>query len=120
MSREERIGPALMVGGTASDAGALFLLAQDGAQPSADEAVEGSEQGGRDVLEIAKPAPKHRVEVVDDPREAVAPAAGGLRPHHRCGARRPARAKWRAIRGAASFGEAQHNKVIALSQGEVE
>jgi hypothetical protein len=46
MSREEGIGPALMVGLAPSNAGALILLAQDGAQPSADEAVEEPNKAG--------------------------------------------------------------------------
>src|SRR5438128_4040344 len=79
MSREERVGPALMVGLASSNAGALVLLAQDGAQASADEAVE--DAGWRGMLEVAKPSPKHRVEVGDNPLEAVAPAADRPRPH---------------------------------------
>ena len=75
MSREEDIGPALMVGLATSNAGALFLLAQDGAQPSADEAVDDAEQSRCGMLEVAKPSPKHRVEVVDDPPRVV--ASGG-------------------------------------------
>ena len=81
MSREERVGPALMVGLASSNAGALVLLAQDGAQASADEAVEDAVQGWRGMLEVAKPSPKHRVEVGDNPLEAVAPAADRPRPH---------------------------------------
>src|SRR5438876_12349579 len=64
-----------MVGLAPSNAGALFLLAQDGTQPSADEAVEDAEQSWRGVPEVAKPSPKDRVEVIDDPLQAVAPAA---------------------------------------------
>ena len=75
MSREERVGPALMIGFAAADAGALVLLAQDSAQAAADKAVEDAEQGWRGVLEVTKPAPKDRVEVGDDPLQAVAPAA---------------------------------------------
>jgi hypothetical protein len=41
--REESIGPALMVAVAASGAGALVLLAPDGAQPTADKAVEDAE-----------------------------------------------------------------------------
>src|SRR6516225_2836108 len=77
MSREESIGPALVVGLAPPNAGALFLLAQDGAQPAADKSVEDAEQSRCGVLEVAKPAPKHRVEIIDDPREAVASAAAG-------------------------------------------
>src|SRR6516225_6467599 len=75
MSREEGIWPALMVGPAPSNAGAFFLLAQDGTQPSADEAVEDTEQSWCGMLEVAKPPPKHRVEVIDDPLQAIAPAA---------------------------------------------
>ena len=75
MSREEGIGPAVMVGGAPSHAGALFLLAQDGAQPATDEAVEDAEQGGRGMLEVAKPPPEHRVEITDDPLQAIASTA---------------------------------------------
>jgi len=75
MSCEEGIGPALMVGLTPPDAGALLLLAQDGAQASADKAVEDAEQSWRGMLEVAKPAPQHGVEVIDDPLQAIAPAA---------------------------------------------
>ena len=53
MSREESVGPALMIGGAAADAGALCLLAQEGAQAAANKAVEDGEQGWRGVLEIA-------------------------------------------------------------------
>src|SRR5271166_5984243 len=44
VGREERVGPALMIGFASSDAGALFLLAQDGTQSSANEAVDDAEQ----------------------------------------------------------------------------
>src|SRR5438552_13989156 len=64
-----------MIGLASSNAGALLLLAQDGAQPSADEAVEDAEQSWCGVLEVAKPSPQHRVEVSDDPLQAIAPAA---------------------------------------------
>ena len=81
VSREESIGPALMVGFAASDAGVLFLLTQDGAQPSADKAVEDVEQSWCGLLEIPKPAPQYRVEIIDDPLEAVASAAARQAPH---------------------------------------
>ena len=71
LGREERVGPALMIGFASSDAGALFPLAQEGAQPSADKAVDDAEQGWRGMFEVAKPSPEHRVEVGDDPFEAV-------------------------------------------------
>jgi hypothetical protein len=80
-SREESIGPALMVAMAASGAGALVLLAQDGAQAAADKAIEDAEQGWRSVLEIAKPAPQQRVEVIDDPLQAVAAAAARQASH---------------------------------------
>src|SRR6266480_4498779 len=64
-----------MIGLASSDTGALFVLAQDGAQPAADETVEDAEQSMFGVLEIAKPPPKHRVEILDDPLQAIAQAA---------------------------------------------
>src|SRR5579862_946698 len=78
---EERIRPALVVGLASSAAGTLLLLAQDRAQASAHEAVEALEHGWCGVFEVAKPSPQRRVEVVDDPAEAVAAAADGPRPH---------------------------------------
>src|SRR5215469_5906767 len=81
MSREESIGPALVVGLAPPNAGALFLLAQDGAQPAAGKTVEDAEQSRCGVLEIAKPAPQQRVEITDDPLEAVASAAAGHASH---------------------------------------
>src|SRR5207245_7355193 len=53
VSREEGIGPTVMVGRAPSDAGAFFLLAQDGAQASSDKAVEDAEQGWCGMLEGA-------------------------------------------------------------------
>src|SRR5438132_9391160 len=70
-----------MVGLAPPDAGALFLLAQDRAQPSSDEAVEDAEQSRCGMLEVAKPAPQQRVEIADDPLQAVAAAADRLAPH---------------------------------------
>src|SRR5882672_6975182 len=70
-----------MVGLTSSDAGALFLLTQDRAQASADKAVEDTEQSWRGMLEVAKPPPQQRVEVIDDPPQAVAPAAARQTSH---------------------------------------
>src|SRR5438034_5217200 len=70
-----------MVGLASSDAGALFLLAQDGAQPSADEAVKDAKQSRRGMLEVAEPSLKHRVEVLDDPVETVASAPDRPGPH---------------------------------------
>jgi hypothetical protein len=57
MSREERIRPAPKISLASSDAGPLVLLAQDGAQVSAHEAVEGAVQGWRGMLEVTKPSP---------------------------------------------------------------
>src|SRR5215467_4090185 len=57
VSCEESVGPALVVGVAPPNAGALFLLTQDRAQPAADKAVEDAEQSRCGVLEIAKPAP---------------------------------------------------------------
>ena len=74
MSSEEGIGPALVIGRASPDAGALLLLAQDRAEASAHEAVEDAVQAWRGMLEVAKPSPKYRVEVVNDPPEAVASA----------------------------------------------
>ena len=81
MSSEEGIRPTPMVGLASSDAGTLVLLAQDGAQTSAYEAVEEAVQRWRGMFEVAKPSPKHRVEIADDLLEAVAPAADRSRPH---------------------------------------
>ena len=72
---EEGIWPALMIGSAATGAGAFFLLSQERAQTSSNKAVENGEQGWRGMFEILEPAPQRRVEVGDDPREAVAPAA---------------------------------------------
>ena len=65
MSSEEGIGPALVIGRASPDAGALLLLAQDGAQASAHEAVEDAVQSWRGMLEVAERSPKYRVEVVE-------------------------------------------------------
>src|SRR5438128_11300392 len=70
-----------MVGRAPSDAGAFFLLAQDGAQASSDKAVEDAEQGWCGMLEGAKPPAKQRVEVIDDPFQAIASAAARHAPH---------------------------------------
>src|SRR5258708_24205732 len=75
MLREESVGPALMVVEVSSEARALFLLAQDRAQPSSDEAIQGAELGWHDILEVAKPPSKHGIEVGDDPPQAHAPAS---------------------------------------------
>src|SRR5258708_39774864 len=69
-----------MVGLTASEAGTLFLLAQERAQPSADELVEHDKGAGMRVLKVAEPATQRPIEVGDDAREAVAARASRLRP----------------------------------------
>src|ERR1700724_712114 len=81
MSSEESVRPAPMVSLASSDAWTLVLLAHDGAQTSAHEAVEDAVQSWRGMFEVTKPSPKHRVEIADDPFEAVAPAADRSRPH---------------------------------------
>ena len=62
-------------------AGTLFLLAQNGAQPSPDKTIEPAEQAWSGVFEILKPPPQHRVEISDDLPKAVAPAADRPRSH---------------------------------------
>jgi hypothetical protein len=75
MIREEGIGPSSMVCLTSSYRRPLFLLAQDSSQPSADHLVDPAEQAWPGVFEVAEPSPKHRVEVSDDPFQAIAPAS---------------------------------------------
>src|SRR5689334_17196998 len=70
-----------MIGPAPSEARPLLMLAQDGAQASSHEAIEGAEHGWPGMFEVTKPSPKHRVEVVDDPSEAVASTAARLHPH---------------------------------------
>ena len=53
---EEGVGPAFVIVQTESEAGPLLLLAQDGAQPSADKAVYKREGAAMCVLEVAEPA----------------------------------------------------------------
>src|ERR1700731_5323253 len=69
-----------MVGLTASEAGTLVLLAQERAQPSADELVEHDKGAGMCVLKVAEPATQRPIEVSDDAREAVAARASRLHP----------------------------------------
>src|SRR5262245_9548286 len=76
---EEGVGPALVIGWTESKARPLFLLAQEGAQPSANELVQHDKGAGMGMFEVAEPAAQHRVEVGDDARE-VDPARSS-RPH---------------------------------------
>ena len=60
---EEGIWPALMVGAADAPPGALFLLAQDGAQSSPDKPVEFAEGGVMGMFEVAEPAAQQRVEI---------------------------------------------------------
>src|SRR5208337_3359856 len=76
--REEGIWPALMVGAADAPPGALFLLAQDGAQPSPDKPVELVESGVMGMFEVAEPAAQQWIEVSDGAGEAVAPCAPRL------------------------------------------
>src|ERR1700730_10110877 len=50
---EEGVRPALVIVGTAAEAWPLFLLAQDGPQPSSDEAVQMAMNGRRGLREVA-------------------------------------------------------------------
>ena len=79
--REEGVGPSLMVGFASSEPGPLVLLAQDGAQPTPNETVKVAELEWCGVLEIAEPSPQRRVEIRDNPREAIPSAAARLGPH---------------------------------------
>ena len=81
MTREERIGPLHMVCFAPSHRWPPILLAQDGTQPSPDEAVEDAEYVRPGVFEVAKPPSHQRIEVGDDPFQAIAPATSRLRPH---------------------------------------
>ena len=76
--REEGIWPALMVGAADAPTGALFLLAQDGAQPPPDKPVELVEGGVMGMFEVAEPAAQQRVEVSYGAGEAVAACAPRL------------------------------------------
>lgn len=79
--REEGVRPALLVGFTSSEAGPLVLLAQDGTQPAPNELIKGAELEWRGVLEVAEPSPQRRIEVRNDPREAVTSAADRFGPY---------------------------------------
>jgi hypothetical protein len=80
---EEGIRPALMVGASCSEAGSSLLLSQDRTQPPADEPIEHDEGARMSVLEVAKPATQHRVQIIDDAREAQPRAIDALSPE--CG-----------------------------------
>jgi len=69
--REEGIGPLLMVCFAPSHRRPPLLLAQNGTQPPPDEAVEYAEHEWPGVFEVAKPSPQQRVEVCNDPLQAV-------------------------------------------------
>src|SRR5271165_3374150 len=73
MRREEGIGPALVIGLASSESGPLLLLAQDGAQPPSYKAVDGTEHTRCRVLEISIPAAQRRIDITDDPSQAVTP-----------------------------------------------
>src|SRR5258708_37565537 len=79
--REEAVRPSLVVGGASSDPGPLVLLAQDGPQAPPNETIKVAELEWCGVLEIAEPSPQRRIEIRDDPREAVSSAAYRLGPH---------------------------------------
>src|ERR1700724_3624382 len=79
--REEGVRPSLMGGFASSEPGPLVLLAQDGSQPPPNETIKVAELEWCGVLEIAEPSPQRRIEIRDDPREAVTSAAYSLGPH---------------------------------------
>src|SRR5205807_9792121 len=79
--REEGVRPSLMVGFASSEPGPLVLLAQDGTQPPPNETIKVAELEWCGVLEIAEPSPQRRIEIRDDPREAVTSAAYRFSPH---------------------------------------
>src|ERR1017187_441017 len=79
--REEGIGPSHMVCFAASHRRPPVLLAQDRSQPPPDEAVENAEYVRPGMLEVAKPPSHQRVQVGNDPSQAIAPAPSRLRPH---------------------------------------
>src|SRR5882757_3942943 len=79
--REEGVRPSLMVGFASSEPRPLVLLAQDGTQPPPNETIKAAELEWRGVLEIAEPSPQRRIEVRNDPREAVTSAAVRFGPH---------------------------------------
>ncbi len=76
--REEGIWPSLMVGAADALPWALFLLAQDGAQPPSDKPVELAEGGVMGMFEVAEPAAQQRVEILHGAGEAVAACAPRL------------------------------------------
>src|SRR3954453_5394146 len=81
MSGEVGIRPSLMIRIGPTKSRTLVLLAQDRAQPSSDEAVQRAELGTHGVLEVAKPAFEHRIEIADDPLQARTPASPRLAAH---------------------------------------
>src|SRR5260221_390243 len=79
--REEGVRPSVVVGFGSSEPGPFVLLAQDGPQPPPNETIKVAELEWCGVLEIAEPSPQRRIEIRDDPREAVTSAAYRLGPH---------------------------------------
>ncbi len=70
-----------MVGAADALPWALFLLAQDGAQPLPDKPVELAEGGVMGMFEVAEPAAQQRVEISHGAGEAVAARASRLLPY---------------------------------------
>src|SRR6202140_4055402 len=81
LGREEGVRLSLVVVFEWSEPGPLVLLAQDGPQPPPNETIKVAELEWCGVLEIAEPSPQRRIEIRDDPREAVTSAAYRLGPH---------------------------------------
>src|SRR6266581_1350509 len=77
---KESIGPAVMVGQSASGPGTLLLLAPQRAQPSPDEAVHAAEGPRMRVPKVAVPTPEHRIQFRNDAGETVPARAPGLGP----------------------------------------
>ena len=78
--REEGVCPTHLIGQAASGAGTLFLLAQESAQPSADQPVQSFEDRVMGVLEVREPAPEHGVQTGYDLLQAFAAGPLGLGP----------------------------------------
>src|SRR6266481_7783906 len=79
--REEGVRPSLVVVFASSEPGPLVLLAQDGTQPPPNETIKVAELEWCSVLEVAEPSPQRRVDIRDDPPEAVTSAAYRFGPH---------------------------------------
>src|SRR6202140_1397380 len=78
---EEALRPSPVGVFAPSEPGPLVLLAKDGPQPPPNETIKVAELEWCGVLEIAEPSPQRRVEIRDDPREAVTSAAYRFGPH---------------------------------------